>query len=110
MGDPNLEFDDLDINAALLERIAAETGGQYYSLVSLGDLSATLRATEMRKRSHREVSLWDYVVMPVVNLTRGLGFIHSFLSFLAKDPQGMFFVFLVLVTVEWTMRKRRMLS
>ena len=110
VGDPNLEFDDLDINAALLERIAAETGGQYYSLVSLGDLSATLRATEMRKRSHREVSLWDYVVMPVVNLTRGLGFIHSFLSFLAKDPQGMFFVFLVLVTVEWTMRKRRMLS
>jgi uncharacterized membrane protein len=110
VGSPNLEFDDLDINEPLLKRIAAETGGQYYSLVRLDDLSRTLRTVEQRKRSHREISLWDYVVMPVVDLTRGLGFVHSFLRYLAKDPQGMFLVFLVLVTIEWTIRKRRMLS
>jgi len=110
VGSPNLEFDALDPNERLLKRIAAETGGEYYSLIRLDDLIGSLRAAERRKRTHREVSLWDYIVMPVVDLTRGIGFLHRFLSFLAKDPQGMFFVFLILVAAEWTIRKRRMLS
>ena len=110
VGSPNLEFDALDLNERLLKRIASETGGQYCSLIRLDDLIGNLRAAERRKRSHREVSLWDYLVMPVVDVTRGIGFLHRFLSFLAKDPQGMFFVFLVLVAAEWTIRKRRMLS
>ena len=110
VGSPNLEFDALDLNERLLKRIASETGGQYRSLIRLDDLIGNLRTAERLKRSHREVSLWDYLVMPVVDVTRGIGFLHRFLSFLAKDPQGMFFVFLVLVAAEWTIRKRRMLS
>ena len=110
VGSPNLEFDQLDLNEPLLKRIAAETGGRYYSLILLDDLIKNLQTTEQQKRTQRQVSLWDAIVMPVVNLTRPIGFIHNSLSFLAREPQGMFFAFLVLVTVEWTIRKRRMLS
>ena len=110
VGSPNLEFDQLDLNEPLLKRIAAETGGRYYSLILLDDLIKNLQTSEQQKRTQRQVSLWDAIVMPVVNLTRPIGFIHNSLSFLAREPQGMFFAFLVLVTVEWTIRKRRMLS
>ena len=110
VGSPNLEFDQLDLNEPLLKRIAAETGGRYYSLILLDDLIRNLQTSEREKRTQRQVPLWDAIVLPVVNVTRPIGFIHSSLSFLAREPQGMFLAFLVLVTVEWTIRKRRMLS
>lgn len=110
VGNPNLEFDQLDLNEPLLKKIAAETGGRYYSLIMLDDMIRSLQGSEKEKRMHRQVSLWDAVVMPAVDVTRPIGFLHRFLTFLAKDPQGVFFAFLLLVTVEWTIRKRRMLS
>ena len=110
VGSPNLEFDQLDLNEPLLKRISTETGGRYYSLITLDDLIKNLQTAEQMKRTQRQVSLWDAAVLPIVDLTRPIGFLHSFLAFLARDPQGLFLAFLVLVTVEWTIRKRRMLS
>jgi len=110
VGSPNLEFDRLDVDEDLLKRIAARTGGKYYSLIRLDDLVNNLQAVEHSKRGRREVSLWDYIVMPVVNLTSGVPVLHTILASLAPDPQGIFLAFLLLVAVEWTIRKRRMLS
>ena len=110
VGSPNLEFDELDLNETLLKRIAEETGGRYHSLVQLDDLLRTLQSAESSKRGVRQVSLWDYCVLPVVGVTRPIGFVHRLLSSLAREPQGLFLTFLVVVAAEWTIRKRRLLS
>ena len=92
VGKPNLEFDKLDLNDAMLKRVAATTGGEYYSLISVDKLADRLKRTQREKRIYREIDIW----------TKGL---------LGIPPTVWVFVaFIGLVTGEWVLRKQRHLA
>jgi uncharacterized membrane protein len=81
VGKPNQEFDRLDLNEALLRRIAEKTGGRYLSLADAGVLIRELQSTERSRRKLTELSLFN---LPLF-----------------------FLLFVGLVTAEWVLRKRQ---
>ena len=81
VGRPNQEFDRLDLNEALLRRIAEKTGGRYVTLADAQTLIQELRSHERSRRKLTELSLFN---MPLF-----------------------FLLFVGLVTAEWILRKRQ---
>jgi hypothetical protein len=81
VGRPNQEFDRLDLNEALLRRIAEKSGGRYVTLADAQSLIGELRSHERSRRKLTELSLFN---MPLF-----------------------FFLFVGLVTAEWILRKRQ---
>jgi uncharacterized membrane protein len=85
MSRPSKEFEDLDVNERLLDRIAEATGGKRYTLLSIDQL-----AYELRRRS-RETGV--YTEWP--NWQRSEALVIPFAAVVA------------LLTGEWVLRKRR---
>ncbi|NOZ23472.1 MAG: hypothetical protein GXP25_20545 [Planctomycetes bacterium] len=84
VGQPNLEFDRLDIDEDMMRKVAAATGGRYFSLVTSRDLPEHLEDRLSEKQERTEIR-----------------FAHSPLLFL---------LFLVFMTSEWVIRKSYKLS
>lgn len=84
VGQPNLEFERLDIDEDLMRRIASATGGRYFSLITARDLPAYLENRLSEKQQHTEIHM-------------------------AHAPT-LFALFLLLITAEWVLRKRNKLS
>ncbi len=63
--DPATESFGAEMNAALLRRIAGDTGGRFYDAEDAGDLAEDARYTESGKTVRETVELWD---MPIVLL------------------------------------------
>lgn len=80
VGRPNQEFDKLDLNEALLRRIAEKTGGRYMALADAEALVRDLKSGERTRRKLTELSLFN---LPLF-----------------------FLCFVGLVTAEWIIRKR----
>jgi len=80
VGKPNLELERLDLNEDLLRRLAQQTRGEYLSLANVGRLEQQLTSSEHVKRISKQRPLYD----------TGL----------------FFFLFIALLTVEWSLRKR----
>jgi len=85
MSRPNREFEKLDVNDSLLDRIAEATGGKRYTLLSIDQL-----AHELRRRS-RETGV--YTEWP--NWQRSTALLLPFLAIVA------------LLSGEWILRKKR---
>jgi hypothetical protein len=84
VADPVEEYFDAEMQASLLERLAEETGGGFYTPETVGSLPEDVRFTESGSTVYEELDLWD---MP--------------------------FVFLLLVTLvgaEWSFRRWRGLA
>ena len=62
MGRPNLEFDRLDLDDAMLQKIAEATGGRYYHISTADQLIDSLD----RKEKRRHVSLEQPLYFPRV--------------------------------------------
>ena len=77
-------FEALDLNDLLLKSLAEETGGRYFSLLSLGQLEDVIRMRTEERQVRREIRLWN--------------------------APFLFIAFVMLVTAEWILRKRRQLS
>ena len=84
VGEPTREFERLDLDAPALRKIADVTGGLYLPLLSLDQLPDVLRARSGEKVERREIFLWNSPVL--------------------------FVAFVLLITSEWILRKRRLLS
>lgn len=80
VGKPNLELERLDLNEALLRRLAQESRGQYLSLANVARLEKELTTSEHVKHVYKQQRLY-----------------HT---------PAFFFVFVGLLTVEWALRKR----
>jgi hypothetical protein len=80
-GDLNSEFRDAEMNAALLRRLAAETGGTFYTPSDVASLPEDVSFTESGTVVHEQRDLWD---MPIL-----------------------FIALLALVGAEWTYRRSR---
>jgi uncharacterized membrane protein len=83
VGRSNLEFENADLNDEFLRRVAAESGGKYYSMHEAPKLLRDIRAIASAHSEEREVSIWDTPLF--------------------------FLLFLGLATAEWVLRKRNML-
>jgi uncharacterized membrane protein len=81
VGESNAEFYAAGQNRALLNRIASETGGKYYTLADLKDLPEEMTYTEHPGSIPQALPLWD---MPIL----------------------LFFLCLFLIA-EWALRKRQ---
>ena len=87
VGRPNLEFDRLDIDEALLKRIARETGGRYVRLYDVASVIQGLR----RARRERTV--------------------QGRFAFCGPSREvWVFLAFVFLIAAEWILRKRYQLS
>ena len=84
VGTPQKEFEKLDLNEELLKRIATRTGGAYFTLLGMDQLADTLRERSREKMIYNEIRLWNAPML--------------------------FIGFVLLLTGEWVMRKRRQLS
>ncbi|MFN0119023.1 MAG: hypothetical protein ACKV2V_00825 [Blastocatellia bacterium] len=82
--DLNREFHDAAQNTENLKRIAAETGGKYYTLAEAGQLLEDIQYLEGKNSERRSLDLWD---LPV--------------NFLAL---------ITMAAAEWFLRKRRGLA
>jgi hypothetical protein len=80
VGKPNLEFDRLDLDDALLTRIATATGGRYFHISTADQLIGELDRRE--KRRH-------------VSLEQPLYF-----------PRLFWVLFVLVLATEWTLRRR----
>jgi uncharacterized membrane protein len=78
------EFFGAEMNRELLTRVAAETGGHFYTADTLDELAGDVVFTEGGTTVTEVLDLWD---MPIF-----------------------FFIFLALIGTEWTVRKRRRLA
>jgi len=87
VGKPNLEFDQLDLNDALLTRIAEQTGGKYYYFVHLDDLLGSLEKEQREKTVIEKYDFFDTRYLPYF-----------------------FALFVLAVSLEWWFRKARQLS
>jgi uncharacterized membrane protein len=81
VGESNAEFYGAGQNKPLLSRIAAETGGKYYTLDGLKDLPEEMTYTEHPGSIPRALPLWD---MPIL-----------------------LFLFCLFLIAEWALRKRQ---
>lgn len=84
VGEPTREFERLDLDADTLSKIADATGGLYLPLISFDQLPRVLRARSEQEVQHKTIYLWNSPLL--------------------------FVAFLFLVTSEWVLRKRRLLS
>ncbi len=84
VGKPNLEFDELEADEDLLRRIAQATAGEYLALARIDDLAERLRSREHEKRVQGKIYLWNGPIM--------------------------FGAFLLLMSTEWVLRKRRQMA
>jgi hypothetical protein len=89
VGAPNKEFERLDLNEDLLQRLARATDGRYFTLLSADQLVHTLHERIREKSEYREFPDWKR---------------RNWLLWL---PFG---AFVLIVTAEWILRKRRYLS
>jgi hypothetical protein len=80
VGKPNQEFYPLDLNEALLRRIAERTGGRYMPLCDARNLVRDLKSGQRTRRTLHELPLFN---LPLF-----------------------FLLFAGLVTAEWVLRKR----
>jgi hypothetical protein len=78
------EFFGAEMNSELLTRVAAETGGRFYTADNIDELAGDVAFTEGGTTVTEVLDLWD---MPIF-----------------------FFVFLALIGTEWTVRKLRRLA
>ena len=84
VGDLETEYFDAEMRASLLERIADETGGRFYTPENVNSLAEDVSFTESGATIHEERDLWD---MPVL-----------------------FFLLVGLVAAEWGYRRQRGLA
>jgi uncharacterized membrane protein len=63
--DPTDEYFGAEMRPALLRRLAEETGGQFYTRETVGNLPEDVRYTESGSTVYEELDLWD---MPVLFL------------------------------------------
>jgi len=84
VADPVEEYFDAEMQAALLGRLAEETGGEFYTPETVGSLPEDVRFTESGSTVYDELDLWD---MPVV-----------------------FLLLVTLVGAEWSFRRWRGLA
>ena len=84
IGEPTREFEKLDLNADALAKVATATGGLYLPLLSFDQLPEVLKARSEEKVERHEIFLWNTPIL--------------------------FIAFLLFVTSEWILRKRRLLS
>ena len=80
VGRPNLEFEKLDLDEKMLERIAADTGGRYVPLSTADHLVDQLDHTQRKRTEHIERRLYW--------------------------PPGFWLLFVAVLTTEWILRKR----
>ncbi len=66
VADPVEEYFDAEMQASLLERLAEETGGGFYTPETVGSLPEDVRYTESGSTVYDELDLWD---MPIVFLS-----------------------------------------
>ncbi len=83
VGDPSLEFRNTYLNERLLRRLARDSGGKYYTLKTLKKLPADIVAQGKVITRVREKKLWD--------------------------SPWLFLSFLILLTLEWSIRKTQQL-
>ena len=86
VGEPTREYEKLDLDERTLREIAQKTRGAYFSFLSFDQLEERLRAMQERKLKRKEINLGG------------------------TDMAFLFIAFLLLVTSEWVLRKRRLLS
>jgi len=84
VGEPTREFEKLDLNEALLRSIATASRGRYLPLLSFHKLPEIIRSRQEEKVERKEI-------------------------FLSNNP-ALFLAFVLLITGEWILRKRRLLS
>ena len=80
VGRPNLEFEKLDLDEKMLGRIANETGGRYFHITTADHLIDQLDRTQRAKRIYMERRLFW--------------------------PPLLWLLFVVILTVEWILRRR----
>jgi uncharacterized membrane protein len=80
VGRPNLEFEKLDLDEKVLERIASDAGGRYVSLATSDHLIDQLDRKQQKRTEHRERPLFW--------------------------PPGFWGLFVVVLTTEWILRRR----
>jgi uncharacterized membrane protein len=80
VGRPNLEYEKLDLNEKMLDKIASETGGRYLSLSTADHLIDQLDHKQRKKTEYIERQLsW---------------------------PPGFWALFVIVLTAEWILRKK----
>ena len=80
VGRPNLEYEKLDMDEKMLSRIASDTGGRYRHISVAGSLIEQLDRTQQQKKVYLERKLYW--------------------------PPGFWALFVVVLTVEWVLRRR----
>ncbi len=80
----SLEYENSRMNEPLLMAIAANSGGQYYTLANVESLLTRLNLREKIVETSRDIILWDH--------------------------PGMFITLLFLLAIEWILRKQRGLA
>ena len=84
VGEPTREFEKLDLNEGLLRSVATATGGRYVPLLSFPKVPEIIRARQEEKAERKEILLSNSPLLLVA--------------------------FVLLLTGEWVLRKRRLLS
>jgi uncharacterized membrane protein len=68
VGDMHAEFFDAEMQAGLLQRVAEETGGHFYTPATVGSLPEDVSFTESGTTVHEERDLWDMPVLLILLL------------------------------------------
>tara|TARA_B100001105_G_C22175602_1_gene350452 strand:- start:18 stop:653 length:636 start_codon:yes stop_codon:yes gene_type:complete len=80
VGDASIEFDQTKMNQPLLTQLSAMTGGQFYSVEESDQLIDDLSFSAVSTQQTRDIQLWNH---PTI-----------------------LFLFIVLLTAEWLLRRR----
>jgi len=83
VGEPTREFERVDLNEKMLRDVASATEGLYLPLLSIDQLPDVLQARSEQKIERKEIRLWNSPML--------------------------FIAFILLLTAEWILRKRRLL-
>lgn len=67
-GDPSLEYFDATMHARLLEKLASETGGRFYTEETVGRLPEDVSFTESGATVREERDLWDMPALLILLL------------------------------------------